>query len=355
MQLHALVALSTFAAAALAQTAIYPADYVAVPEGPLNSPNLPLALGTSRVMCLYETQQLTVPFGHTITQLGFRQDGGIAAIDTGRQLQLEVRIGYTTATTTTMVTGFDGNYAVAPTTVFGPALFTLPNLRDPGAPLPNGQLLLPLSTPFLFTPAPGQNLLVEYRVFGTSGGGGAFSYRLDRADYWSPVSYGPPGCAHATGGVPSLTVQPTRPGLGYSCSLSGAPVNSVGILMVDIGRSLVAPYALAPLLAGIQPSCTGQLQPTDLATLGGATGASGTDSWSFPIPNDNAFAKMPIASQALWLDFFSPGGMVVSRGAEVVTGLRPRSTILSAAGAPTVVTNGSLATHYCPVAFFVHQ
>jgi hypothetical protein len=355
MQLHTLVALATFCSAALAQQVIYPADYTAVPEGPLNSPNLPLALGTSRVMCLYEAGQLGVPAGNTITQLGFRQDATTAATDNGRQLQLEVRIGYTTATVTTMVTNFDNNYAAPPVTVFGPALFTLPNLRDAAAPLPNGQLWLTLTTPFVYAPAPGQNLLVEYRVFGTSGGGGSFTYRLDRADYWSPVSYGSPGCAHSTGGVPSLTVQPTRPGLNYSCSLSSAPANSVGILLVDIGNSLVAPYPLAPIIPGIQLNCTGQLQPFGLASLSGATGASGTASWSFAIPNDNAFAQLPISSQAVWLDFFSPAGLVVSRGAEVRTGLRPRSTVLSATGAPTVVVTGTLSTYYCPVAFFAHQ
>jgi hypothetical protein len=355
MQLHTLVAPATFCACALAQQSIYPADYTAVPEGPLNSPNLPLALGTSRVLCLYEAEQLGVPVGNTITQIGFRQDGATAATDNGRQLQLEVRIGYTTATVTTMVTNFDNNYAAPPVTVFGPALFTLPNLRDGASPLPNGQLWLPLSTPFVYAPAPGQNLLVEYRVFGTSGGGGSFPYRLDRADHWSPVSYGPPGCAHSTAGMPSLTVQPTRPGLSYSCSLSQGPANSIGILLVDIGNSLVAPYPLTAVVAGIQPSCTGQLQPVGLATLSGATGAGGTDSWSFAIPNDNAFAQMPISSQALWLDFFSPGGIVVSRGAEVLTGLRPRCTILSAAGAPSVVQTGTVAQFYCPVAFFAHQ
>jgi hypothetical protein len=75
---------------------------------------------------------------------------------------------------------FDQNYATTPTTVFGPGLFTLPNLRDPSSPLPNGVFWLTLATPFVFNPANG-NLVVEYRIYGNSAGGAAFLYYLDRA------------------------------------------------------------------------------------------------------------------------------------------------------------------------------
>jgi hypothetical protein len=341
------------AASAVGQT-IYPPDYTAVPEGPLNSPNLPLALGTSRVLCLYEAWQLGVIPGQAITQLGFRQDGATAAMDPGRQLQLEVRMGYTNNSVTTAVANFDANYASAPAIVFGPATFALPNLRDAGAPLPGGQFFVPLTTPFVYAPAAGQNLLIEFRVFGTSGGGSSFQYRLDRADSYSTVSYGPAGCPHSAGGTPSLTAQPTRPGQNYTCAMSSGPANSVGVLALDLGHPLTAPYALGPVFPGIAPACQGQLQPGALALLNAASSGSGSANWSFPIPNDNAFAKYTISSQALFLDFFAPGGMVVSRGAEVLTGLRPRCTVISAAGVPTVVLSGAISQFYCPVTFFVH-
>jgi hypothetical protein len=89
--------------------------------------------------------------------------------------------------------------------------------------------------------------------------------------------------------------------------------------------------------------------------LNGSSSGSGSASWSFTIPNDNTFAKMPISSQALFLDFFAPGGVVMSRGAEVLTGLRPRTATLSAAGAPTSVVTGSVSQYYAPVAFFAYQ
>ncbi|MBL8734672.1 MAG: hypothetical protein JNN13_20010 [Planctomycetes bacterium] len=353
MNHHILLTIPVLLATAAAQSpAIFPSDYSNVAEGPLNAANIPLSSGTSRVMLLYDTADLTVPTGHQITSLGFRQDGTLTTMDAGRTLQLEIRMGYTDRTHTTMLTNFDNNYVSTPVTVFGPTTFVLPNLRDAANPLPNGRVTIPLTTLFTYSPAAGQNLLVEYRVFGTSGGGAAFNYRLDRADYYSPITYGPAGCPHSGGGTPSLTVQPTRPGLSYSCSMSTGPANSVGVLAINAGMHLAPAYPLAPVFQGINPACLGQMDPTNMVLLSGSSSASGAATWSFTIPNDEAFAKFPISSQALFLDFFAPGGLVVSRGAEVLTGMRPHCSSLTAAGAPTVVTTGSVSQFYCPVAFF---
>jgi hypothetical protein len=340
---------------AVAQTvAIFPDEYAAVAEGPFNSPNLPLANGTSRVQVLYDASDLAIPSGRTITRLGFRQDATLTTMDTGRTLQLEIRMGYSTNSPTSMVTNFDNNYAAPPVTVFGPTTFVLPNLRDAANPLANGQLFIPLSTPFAYVPA-GRNLVVEYRVFGTSGGGSPFSYRLDRADYYSPRTYGPAGCPHSGSGVPNLTLAATRPGLNFSASAVSGPGNSPCVLALNVGVGIVPPYSLTAVFGGINPLCTGQMDPTNLATLGGVTGSTGSDSWSFLIPNNPAFADMLISAQGLFLDFFAPGGLVTSNGAQVLTGAQPRTAIVTAAGAPTTVTTGSKQNNYCPVAFFEHQ
>lgn len=340
---------------AVAQSvAIFPDEYAAVAEGPFNSPNYPLAFGTSRVQVLYDIVDLAIPSGHTITKLGFRQDATLTTLDAGRTLQLEVRMGWSTNTPTSMGTNFDNNYAAPPVTVFGPAAFVLPNLRDSANPLPNGQLFLTLTTPFSYVPA-GQNLVVEYRVFGTSGGGSAFNYRLDRADYYSPRTYGPAGCPHSGSGTPNLTLGATRPGLAFTASLATGPANSPGILALNLGVGIVPPYSLTGVFAGINPLCTGQLSPVGLLTLNGATSASGADSWSFTIPNNPVFADYLISAQALFLDFFAPGGLVTSNGAQVLTGAQPRTAIVAAGGAPTTVTTGSKSNNYCPVAFFEHQ
>lgn len=356
MNITTLLPFAALVPALAAQTfAIFPDEYAAVAEGPLNSPNYPLAFGTSRVQALYDRTDLAIPIGHSITKLGFRQDATLTAMDTGRTLQLEVRMGYSSNTPATMVTAFDTNYAAPPVTVFGPTSFVLPNLRDSANPLPNGRFFVTLSTPFVYSPAAGQNLVVEYRVFGTSGGGAQFTYRLDRADYYSPSTYGPAGCPHAGGGTPNLTLAPTRPGLNFTCNVATGPANSPAVLALNLGVGIVAPYDLSALFAGINPVCTGQMSPVGLMTFGGATTAAGAESWSFQIPNNPAFADFLISAQGLFLDFFAPGGIVVSNGGHVLTGAQPRTAIVAAQGAPTVVTTGSKSNNYCPVAYFEHQ
>jgi hypothetical protein len=348
-----LLATTTLAIGAAAQTAVFPPDYGNVPEGPFNSQQLPLAYGTSRVQMVFDTVSMSVPVGRQISAIGWREDGQVPTMNPGRSLQLEVRVGYTTHTAATLTGTFDNHFAAPPTTVFGPALFVLPNLRDPNAPLPNGRFNLPI-TPFTFAPPTGQNLLVEFRVFGTSGGGTPFTYFLDRADYVSPVVSGPAGCAHTTG-TSVLTMQPTRPGQYFDASVATGPAISPCVLALGIGSTLASPYPLTGVFAGISPTCLGQILPTQLDTLGGTTSGSGTTSWQFFIPNQIDLSGLPIAGQALFLDFFSPGGIVVSNGSQVTLGTNPRATIVYANQPPTTAVNGQVARNYAPVTFFTHN
>jgi hypothetical protein len=347
------LAIAALAAALTAQNITpFPSEYVNVPEGPYNSPNFPLAYGNSRVLILYQESDLAIPHGAQILRLGFRQDDTITTLDQGRTLQLEIRMGYSANAHTGMVTNFDNNYVAPPTTVFGPAALVLPNLRDATNPLPNGQLFLTLTTPFVYQPQ-GNNLVVEYRVFGNSGGGTAWNYRLDRADYYSPVVIGPAGCPHSGSQVPALTVEPTRPGLNYTSNLTRGPGASFAVLLLATHTQLLPPYSLQALVPGIDPGCLGQVPLTNPTLLTGFTSSSGNAAWSFPIPNNVAlFGHVEVTSQAVMLDFFAPGGMVVSNGVQVRTGIRPRTTILYASGQPGSLTTGSLNVYYCPVALF---
>ncbi len=332
--------------------AVFPADYTNVPEGPFNAPNLPFANGAGRTMLVYDQRDLPVPAGASITRLGFRQDATLTALDQGRSLQLEVRMGYTTRTATAPSSTFEDNWAAPPVTVFGPALFTLPNLRDVANPLPNGQVFLDLATPFVWQPANG-NLVVEYRVHGNSAGGASFNYRLDRADFYSPVVLGPAGCQHSGGGTPQLTAAPARIGSSVSLTLAQAPANSFVMLAIDLGR-LATPYALTPFLPAISPSCTGQVALGNLVTRPAATGTTGSATISYSIPNDTAFNDLFLSHQAACFDFFAPGGMAMSNGAELQLGTRPLAASVAAQG-PVSVTTGAITANYCPVAFFAWQ
>ncbi len=352
--LHTVSLLLVAGGLAAQTTAIFPAEYTAVAEGPNNSPNLPLANGTSRNLIVYDRADVAVPAGASITHLGFRQDASTTTTDNGRALQLEVRMGWTTNDALTPSTTFDSNYDGAPVTVFGPALFQLPNLRDAANPLPNGQFFLPLTTPFVYAPA-GRNLVVEYRVFGNSGGGTSFNYRLDRADFFSPVFEGPAGCPHSGSGTPTLSVSPVR--VGASLTLTGAtgPANSFGIVVLNLGGRLVAPYPLDGIFPGIAATCRGQIDVGQLATIGTGTNTIGGFTLSYNIPNTPVLNDLWLSHQAVLLDVFAPGSVVTSNGAEVQVGIRPRTTIVGAQGPPATTTTGSLNTNYCPVAFFRHQ
>ncbi len=351
---HLSTVFAVAAGLAAQSTSIFPSEYTAVAEGPFNSPNLPLANGTSRVMAVYDQADLTVPAGATITQIGFRQDATLTTLDTGRALQLEVRMGYTTQAPNSVSTTFDSVYDGAPTTVFGPALFQLPNLRDAANPLTNGQFFLTLTTPFAYQPN-GRNLVVEYRVLGNSIGGASFNYRLDRADYFSPVVQGAAGCTHSGGGPTTLTVNPVRTGASVSLTGASAPANSFAVVAVSVGSQLVTPYALDIVFAGIAPTCTGQLAIGNLSTLGSTTSSSGGFAAGYQVPNNPLLNDLWLSHQALVLDFFSPGGIVTSNGASVQVGILPRASMLAAQGPPATTTTGVINTNYCPVAFFRWQ
>lgn len=335
-------------------TTIFPDEYVAVNEGPFNSPNLPLALGTSRVQVVYEAIDLAIPSGRQITQIGFRQDRTLTTMDTGRTLQLEIRMAYTAHTAASLTTNFANNLAVAPVTVFGPTTFTLPNLREAANPLTNNRFFIPLTTPFVYQPANG-NLVVEYLIYGNSGGGSSFNYRLDRGDYYSPVTYGAAGCPHSGNGTPNLTANGTRPGLTYSTTCSSSPANSFGVLLVVPGQPLQTPFSLQSFVPAINPNCRGQVLIANAAQLTGTTNGSGNATWSFTIPNNPAYADFLWSSQAVFYDFFAQGSVVVSNGAQVQTGAAPRTSILSAAGAPLTPLTGTVTRNYNPITFFVHQ
>lgn len=335
-------------------TTIFPDEYVAIPEGPNNSPNLPLSNGTGRVQVLYEAVDMAIPAGHQITALNFRQDATLTTVDLGRTTQIEIRMAYSDKTAANMTTTFATNLVTTPVTVYGPTTLALPNLRDVANPLPNGLFTIQLATPFTYNPALG-NLVVEYWCYGNSGGGAAWNWRLDRGDYYSPVTYGPAGCPHSGGPTPTLSNIGFRPGQSFSATLSSAPGSAFAVLVLSAGQPLVAPYSLQPYVAGISPACMGQVNIQSALKMTGLTSTSGSRTFSFTVPNTNAFNDFIWSDQAVMWDFFAPGGLVVSRGAQVLTGVNPRTSILRASGPPGTPTTGTISRNYNPITLFTHQ
>ena len=337
----------TFSAFATAQTVFtFPSDHANV-AGSTAAFSYPYSNGISRVMAVYESWDLGVAPGTAITRIGVRQDGTQTSV--ARSLQLEVRMGYTQRTADNLLNNYDNNYAGAPQTVFGPALYALPALTNQQ---PGGQVIwLDLSTPFVYQPANG-NLLVEWRVLANNNANQSFSYPLDRATFLSPVTNGfTVGCPNSAGGTATLTSQPTAIGDNWRIAVNGAPASSLVVIAVSPGVPLGSPFSLQALIPGIQPSCQGFLAG-GFEVFSATTNINGFYQWTVPVPDNRvAFNDFTISSQALILDFFSPGGIVVTNGDQVQFGIDPAMTLLWSTGNASAVT-GNLTPNYGLITLF---
>jgi hypothetical protein len=330
---------------------VFPSDHATVTNGSSSVTWFPYSYGISRQMAVYESWDLGIPAGHQITRIGFRADGTTIAY--GESLQLQVRMGQTDRTAQSLLNNFDNNWFGTPTTVFGPAVFAMPDLNNVLSPNPDGPIIwLTLTTPFTFDPS--RNLLVEWRVFANTNGGASFSYALDVGSFLSPVVSGPLGCQHSGGQIPDLESRPTKVGGTWYNDLYQAPANQPVILFLNVGLPLTAPFSLAPLFAGIPAACTGQVSPISLFSLTQVTGSSGYELFSVPIPNDRVFNDLLLSSQAFCFDFFQPGGVAVSNGDQVQIGIDPAMTVLYHQGSATNPT-GSLYQNFGVVTLFDHN
>lgn len=313
-------------------TAIFPSDHGTLPIGANLAGQFPYSSGISRIQCVYDGWDLGVPIGHQITQIGVRQHGG--ATSTGCTLQLEVRIAETTYTSDTLTTSYDTNFTTPPTTVFGPAPFTLPNL-DPSTF--GQQIWLPLTTPYTYH---GGNLLVEWRITANSLGGGMFFYYLDAASFSSPVGQGQPGCPDSQNHVSQLISTPTVIGSNWTLDLWYAPANALGFLILQCNAPLLPPYPLGALAPGISPLCTGQVSlPQSFGAIPYVTTPGGNLRWNFWVPFDRAaWGGMQWSQQAVTVDFNAPGNVVVSNGDSIRFGTPPANTILYLSGSATPST-----------------
>ncbi len=334
------------AAGAAAQNVVYfPSDHATIANGTGSQNWFPYSDGVSRMMALYEAWDIGVPANHQITAIGFRLDGTATAL--GKSLQLEVRMGQTTRTATTAVANFDNNYTGTPQTVFGPALFVMPNLT-PANPI----IWLQLTTPFTFDPT--YNLLVEWRITANSSGGTAFNYPLDRAAFVSPVVTGVGGCPHSGGPTPQLESRPTKIGGTWYEDLTTAPAGQPVILFMNAGLPLSTPFPLDLLFPGVQPTCLVNLSGNSLFSMASTTTAQGSKTFSVAIPYSLALNDFVISSQAFCFDFFAPGGLVTSNGDQVQFGVDPAMSIIWHQGSATNAT-GSVYPNWGIVTLFDHN
>ena len=173
MKTTLLVSLAIAGSLSAQTTYTFPSDHAAIPNGTGYAPNFPYAYGVSRMQAEYDAWDLVIPANTSISRIGFRQDGTNAS--TGHALHLEVLMGYTSNNAANLSGTYASNYAGTMTSVFGPALFTLPTLTSVGG----ATVWLNLTTPFVYNPPANQNLLVEWRVAANNNGNAAFTYYHD--------------------------------------------------------------------------------------------------------------------------------------------------------------------------------
>lgn len=331
----------------VAQTTVtFPSDHANL-EGQYSSTNFPYAYGVSRLQAVYEAWDLGIAPGTPITRIGVRQNGTQSAVT--RSVQVEVRMGYTMHTAANLGTNFDNNYVGAPQTVFGPALFALPQLNttQPG----QQAVWLNITTPFTYQPANG-NLVIEWRVIANNNGNAAFSYPLDRATFYSPVTASSsPGCPHSGNATATLTSSPAAAGSNWNIAVNSAPASSFVFLGIDVGGTLVPSFSLQPYVAGIDPACVGTVNPLNLSLATALTNAQGYYRWTVAVPNSLSFNNLRMASQALIPDFFAPGGVVTSNGDQIEFGIDPAQTFLVSQGNVNAST-GTLYANYGLVTLF---
>lgn len=309
--------LLALAAAAPAQVVTFPSDHAAVPNGHSSQNWFPYSCGNGRFQAIYDAWDLRVPAGRQITRIGFRAEPSVLSF--GRPLYLQVRMGQSHQGSGWLDSTFDNNWFGAPSTVFGPAWFQLPDLNNPSNPNPGGAVVwLDLTTPYTYDPS--RNLLVEWRVFDNSNGGFSFSYDLDVAGPLSPTVTGPAGCPHSGNAVPVLSSGPAVLGHYWPATMSQAPASQFVALLVALPATLTAPYPLQTLLPGIAPACQGQVPLGNVISVSGFTDPSGWTQFTMGLPYLPGFRGLPVAAQAACLDLSSPGMVVVSNGEQVQLG-----------------------------------
>ncbi len=335
------------AASAIAQTtAVFPSDHATVPNGAFGEPQAPFGYGISRMMIGLEGWDLAVPVGHSITAVGFRQDGVQAT--TGCTLQLEVRMGYTNRTSDTFSGALDTNYSAPPVTVFGPAPFVLPSLPSSpgGAPV-----MVPLSTPFVYA---GGNLVVELRISGNSNGNGSFIYYVDRASFVSPVVNGQQGCLSSTMLRTRLTADPTQVGDVYRATVTNLVPNGIGMFFATLDAMPASTFPLTPWVPGVDPECVGQIALANAAVVPFIANASGSAAMAFSVPNSITWYHQVVTAQVAAADFGVVGGLTASNAAQVTCGILPANVLVIGQGAADAAL-GNVYARFGLVMLFEHQ
>lgn len=221
----------------------------------------------------------------------------------GALVDLDIYVGYTTKTPSTITSTFAANFDLgAPVNVLPRTNVPFPDQNNPPATNPTEfQVLIPWPATFTWVPQPGRNLLIEFVMRGSSLGS-AFTYVMDCG--WSPATARVYGSATATVGsldgfaygyvmkffdqtntaVPVLTGTDTPQfGNNVPLRLTQAKANTVALLVTGLSDTVWNGSALPlPLVSFGAPACSllASFDAGDVVTTNG----SGTGTFQFLVP-----------------------------------------------------------------------
>ncbi len=216
--------------------------------------------------------------------IGLRWDNQTFLQISGATIDLEIHVGYTTKTPTTLDTTYANNFdSGAPVTVRARGNVVFPDY--PGTPSTDPtqfQVMIPWTTSFAWTPQPGRNLLIEFFQHG-SNLGTSLAYVMD-AGYSPSIGrvFGP--LAQAAGTTDGFAY-------GYILNLREESQTAVPLLaggdtpqfgnQVPILLTQARPATVAVLLTGLSSaSWNGMALPANLGLLG-APACTLFTSWDF--------------------------------------------------------------------------
>ncbi len=345
------VGLAVLATSLSAQkSAIYPRSH-AKREGYTSQSNVHLAYGKSRVQFSYESWNLDLPKGAKVTAFGYRQDGGNSL--KAYKIQFEAYMGHNSRPQEKLSSTYSKNYDSTPTLVIKKKLMDIPGFTKNSAPSSNF-VMLKLDKPFPYVSP--KNLVTEVRVYNNNAGNKSFSYPLDYARYYAPVSTFGAGCKTSGSSIPTLS--PNAPVLGQTWSLTmrGFAGSSPTILFLGASKTkllgaLKLPF---PLKVIGMPGCN-QYVDMNVMLVGPTTSTSGTASMRLKLPLNFNLVGQKIYTQVWSTDVFAnKAGLVTSNGAQAQFGAYPRVNAVYRSGS-TNSNTGSWSWNWGLVTRFDYQ
>ena len=263
-----------------------------------------------------------LPNTEVMNGLGLRQDDAFSGF-TGASVDLEMNLGPTTFAVTGITNSFAGNFnAGTPTNVLPRQNIVLPTMPPTNPVNPATFFIqIPFTTPHVYIPTAGQNLLLEVIQRGNSRGNAIFTYPLDAGSGITTTRlYGFPDSAvtgtlgtnygmvmffnHIGAGNSTPRLSNTgRPIINssFSVDLSLAAANTVAILFTGLSNTNFHGFPLPINLTGVgAPLCNLLVSDTIVLVVG--TNGAGAGTQPLAIPNDNSLSGAVFYQQYIVLD-----------------------------------------------------